>query len=223
MKKLRIHQLLAIWFSFQQWQKHPSWQVKCNEGFVVAFKAYAWQVDEDGNNVHVLWKARFGADDICKRYKMTTIRPQVIILHQEPLPAQRYGCPAFIEVSAGEPTIPNEVDVMATDHEENNQVIATAEQEHQGNNEEGIDKNCKEVPPAPPAEVWWHQMSRSFHINNIIGNYSLCPIKKTPPRTLLWTYSGILPKRHDILVQRNETYSLMYNIKSGQNSLNARV
>ena len=35
--------------------------------------------------------------------------------------------------------------------------------------------------------------------------YSLRPIKKAPPRTLLRTYSGILPKRHGILVKLNET------------------
>jgi hypothetical protein len=38
---------------------------------------------------------------------------------------------------------------MATEQEENNHVTATAEQEHQENNEKGIDK----APPAPPAEV----------------------------------------------------------------------
>jgi hypothetical protein len=49
-------------------------------------------------------------------------------------------CPAFMDVSAGECTIPNEVEVMATEQEENNQATATAEQEHQENNEKGIDK-----------------------------------------------------------------------------------
>ena len=34
--------------------------------------------------------------------------------------------PAFMDVSAGEHTIPNEVEVMATELEENNQVTATA-------------------------------------------------------------------------------------------------
>ena len=36
-------------------------------------------------------------------------------------------------------------------------------------------------------------------------SYSLCPIMIAPPRTLLRTYSGILPKRHGILVELNET------------------
>ena len=35
--------------------------------------------------------------------------------------------------------------------------------------------------------------------------YSLRPIMIAPPRTLLRTYSGILPKRHGILVELNET------------------
>ena len=42
--------------------------------------------------------------------------------------------PAFVDVSAGERTIPNEVEVMATE-------------------QEGIDKNSEETAPAPPAEV----------------------------------------------------------------------
>jgi hypothetical protein len=33
--------------------------------------------------------------------------------------------------------------------------------------------------------------------------YSLCPIMIAPPRFLLRTYSGILPKRHGILVECN--------------------
>ncbi len=75
--------------------------------------------------------------------------------------------PALMDVCAGERTIPpNEVEVMATEQEENNQIIATAEQEHQENNE----KDTDETTPAPPTEVWWHQMSRSPNINNIIRN-----------------------------------------------------
>jgi hypothetical protein len=54
-----------------------------------------------------------------------------------------------MDFSAGERTIPNEVEVMATEQEENNQVTATAEQEHQNINEKGTDK----APPAPSAEV----------------------------------------------------------------------
>jgi hypothetical protein len=42
--------------------------------------------------------------------------------------------PAFVDVSAGERTIPNEVEVMATA-------------------QEGIDKKSEETAPAPPAEV----------------------------------------------------------------------
>jgi hypothetical protein len=42
--------------------------------------------------------------------------------------------PSFVDVSAGERTIPNEVEVMATE-------------------QEGIDKNSEETAPAPPAEV----------------------------------------------------------------------
>ena len=47
--------------------------------------------------------------------------------------------------------------------------------------------------------------------------YSLRPIKK--PHWEL--YSGILPKRHGILVELNETWTLMYNIQSRRKSLNA--
>lgn len=42
--------------------------------------------------------------------------------------------PTFVDVSVGERTIPNEVEVMATE-------------------QEGIDKNSEEAAPAPPAEV----------------------------------------------------------------------
>ena len=38
----------------------------------------------------------------------------------------------------------------------------------------------------------------------VFSNHVLPPSeKKAPPRTLLRTYSGILPKRHGILVERN--------------------
>ncbi len=44
--------------------------------------------------------------------------------------------------------------------------------------------------------------------------------KKDPTDNFTRTNSGILPKRHNILVPLNETYALMYNIKCGQKSLN---
>jgi hypothetical protein len=54
----------------------------------------------------------------------------------------------------------------------------------------------------------------SLSYDKFVLLYSLSN-KKTPQRTLARTYSGILPKRQNILVQLNETYSLMH-IESGR-------
>ena len=50
--------------------------------------------------------------------------------------------------------------------------------------------------------------------------YSLCPILFTPLDPSIRKNSGILSKRHVILVELNETCSCMYNIKCGRKSLN---
>jgi hypothetical protein len=49
--------------------------------------------------------------------------------------------------------------------------------------------------------------------------YSLCPKKMTPLDTSIRKKSGILSKRHIILVELNESYKCMNNIKCGRKSL----
>jgi hypothetical protein len=49
--------------------------------------------------------------------------------------------------------------------------------------------------------------------------YSLCPKKMTPLDTSIRKKSGILSKRHIILVELNESYQCMNNIKCGRKSL----
>ncbi len=111
---------------------------------VVAFKASAsLKRDELWMRTHDKWMKMATMDMSCGKQDMALMMMQKIQFDDDqatsnnspPTTIARAALsPAFVDVSAGERTIPNEVEVMATE-------------------QEGIDKNSEETAPAPPAEV----------------------------------------------------------------------